>query len=549
MRVDPKVARTGNSGMPVNSLHILTRFMLILAFSSGAVCAPFAYAVEAPAPVTCESWLKKKTREAAASWRSFRHELRTEGARRLILAPRTGGTKFNKMNAFLDPVVDLPLETASYLKWRVFKRGPLKKRLSLFVSLPVGIVAWGVALGALDMKANQWAYDGLSSSVKADSYGAAYATEWVLSGSMGAASGLSYLRHEQSDFAVNLKPLRERVQQFQSENLWTAEQAQAVNGALDRLRAGHAAQELFKESLLAGALAADPAYAQMNAKLPAQLQFTTRLLTEPTMQVRGQADSYWLARFFLPTSRQGLSADQLKGLASIERIYKFHAQDLSIATLTKLVAETLDDKDALAAKAARARELGIAETNDFIYRADIPLFSEDETFQDLQDDLDLPSEIDRWALIMKDIRFADLRSSWQAGEISDLSVLMRAEVQLRALGDLNRIYRNSGLTLQPEVAWQLIYGAADIPANPLFASLRDLAAKINLTPQLSAVIPSVQYDLAALYFSTFVASEAQTSEAARHALFSAGLEKEKQILAKVTAGTYQPHAGLKAHAE
>ena len=366
---------------------------------------------------------------------------------------------------------------------------------------------------------------------------------------MTAPSGLSYLRHEQNDFAHDLKPLRERVQQFQAEKLWTAEQAGIVNGALNRLRAGHTAQELFKERLLAGALSADPAYAALAASLPAELQFTTRLLLEPTVQVRGHADSYWLAKFFKAENRQGLSADQLKGLASIEGIYSFHSKDLSLATLTKLVAETLDDKDAMAVKVERALELGIAATNGFIYRADIPLYSEDETFQDLHGDVDLPSEIDRWALIMNDIRFVELRSAWQAGEISDLSVLMRTEMQLRALSDINQIYRTSGLTLQPEMAWQLIYGVGETPANPLFASLKELALKFNLSPEHAAVIPSVQYDLAALYFSTFVASETQPNAAAREALFKTGLEMEKQILAKVTSGTYTPHADLPVHAE
>jgi hypothetical protein len=459
-----------------------------------------------------------------------------------VLAPRPDGRRFNKMSAFLDPLIDLPLETVSYLKWRVFQRPPLKKRLSLVTALPLGMMVWGAAFGAIDTTADQWALQGLQSSLSAGDFGAAYTSEWVLSGSLSAPAALSYLRDEQRRFTDDLQPLRTRVAMFQELGLWNAEQAHAVSARLDRLRATHSARDLFHAETLWNLLMIDAAVGKLSKELSESGRFTLELLVQPSMEVRGQSDAYWLSVFFDSTRQSRLSPEQQRGLRSLRGIYEAHRQDLSLATLTKLVAETLSDGEAIRTKLTRARELGLPATYDFIYRADIPLFSVDETFNDLNGDISIGGELDRWRIILTDSRFQDLRTSWERGELSELAVLLEAEMQMRALGDINLVHRHAGETLDAATACRLIFGRGEEPANPLFSSLSDLNVRLGLSAEQIPVVPSVQYDLAQIYYSTFLAAEKTTDSSARAALFAAGREKEAQAYASIVQGTYRGHA-------
>src|SRR6185503_13630964 len=121
---------------------------------------------------------------------------------------------------------------------------------------------------------------------------------------------------------------------------------------------------------------------------------TLRLLMDPTFTVRGQSDLYWLSLFFEPFRKQGLTPEQVKGLNSLHKIYDQHPDDLSLAVIAKMTAETLDDTRQMQDKLARANELGLPLSADFIYRADIPLFSQKETVQLLDHDVELPAELD-----------------------------------------------------------------------------------------------------------------------------------------------------------
>lgn len=511
---------------PLKSIAI---FALIFVLSLSLVHTSHAQGKE---PVgQCESWLTRVTapivKKIKRSWFSYRAQLHYMGPIRLLLAPRREGARFAGWYLVMDPLIDGPTEVISYVSSRALNR-PFKQRLSLPVTMPLGLVTWSLIFGHLDAATLQQSVQGLEKSLQEDTFGAAYTSEWILSGSMSAQEGATFLDANKRAFLNSLRPLHDRITEFVSLNLWSPAQAEIARQTLNRLVIAHPASEIIKESVLRQAILSDVSFAAMAKGLLPPQQFTIELLSDPTVNWQGHSDAYWLTQFFDPAREALLSAEQKKGMASLRRLQQFHAQAFSLATLAKMTAETLGDEEAIATKREQAQALGLAAEQDFIYRADLPLFSTETEVFELKGQRQLRSELDRWSILLKDPRFADVAEIWSRGEISDLSALVQTEVRLRALSQINHTYQISGEQLKVNDVCRLIYGEGKTPANPFFAGLQKLAVDL---PQTRAIlIPAIQQALAQQYYITFVRSESAKDVESFRALFKAGMNERKTLL-------------------
>lgn len=489
-----------------------------------------------PQAVKCESWLKRTSNRVVGGWRQFQQERREQGPIRFLLAPRRDGQKFNGLASFIDPFVSLPVETLSFARWRMLGRAPLQRRPSIFAALPAGVLGWTVIMGGIAYQTEQWSAEGLEKSIAGDDLGSVYVGQFVAGDAISSYDGMRLLESNRDGFVHGLEPLHERINQFQNLNLWTPDIATRMHAIVEHLRASHKPEELIHSRDLRRLLEEDPEYASLAATFAPVRDFTLKLLPEPSVEVRGKADAYWLALFFEPYRRGGFAPEQLKGLASLEKIYSFHAQDLPLPTLVQLVAETLTSPEGIATKIERATKLGIPLTHDFVYRADIPLFAQAEKFKDLNQTRALNDELDRWKLAFEDPRFAALRSAWEKGEISDLALLMKVEMTTRALSQVYDIYKQDGESLKPEHACELIFGSSKVPSNPLFARLQSLGKQIVIPEEKQKQLPLLRYRIANLYYTTFVQTAHVNGGGAFTSAYNNAVQQEADALAAALRG-------------
>lgn len=496
----------------MNAFQKIKLLPLVLAFSLVSTN------VHADAQEKCEGWLRRTGARMARGWQQFREEVREQGKIRYVLAPRHDGSRFNGWAAFLDPLIDLPIESYSYVSAKYFDR-PLKRRLSIFTSLPVGMIAWGALLVGLDLKAEQWALEGIEHGVNQDISGAAYTAEYVLSGAITPGDGRRILERYQQEGVHGLDNLRLRADQFQSLNIWRPDQVATLKKILLEIQALHTPAEVSRRESLEKILKENAPYQKFLDEIPQASRYTAQLLIEPRVVLRGRADAYWLSIFFEPFRYPNLTKEQAKGLASLERIYKFHSRDLSLATLSSLVADTLGNRDGIRDKVKEAARLGLDRDSDFIYRGSVPLFSQPGEFTDLGQKITQNSELERWNLLLKDPRFQIIRRDWERGEISDLVALLRTDIQARALSQVYQMATADENKLSGANACTLIFGKAqnDVLPNPLFVRLRQAPAHF-------------QYALAENYFLALLEAGETKTAAGYEAALSRAQERELTVL-------------------
>ena len=476
-----------------------------------ALCLQPVHAEDTPGK--CEGLIRRTLATMGQGWRNFRQEVREQGKIRYILAPRPEGSRFNAWAAALDPLIDLPIETYSYVSARYFDR-PMKRRLSIFTSLPAGVILWGGLLIALDIKSEAWALQGLEASVNQDISGASYAAEYVLSGAIGATDGAKIVERHHAEGFHGLDNLRMRAEQFQGLNIWRPEMVASLNEILAEIRTQYSPAQLAKRADLEKILSENRKFQVFLRSIPSVSRYTAQLLIEPRVVLFGRSDAYWLSIFFEPFRLPQMTPNQMKGLNSLEEIYKFHSRDLSLATLSHLIAETLGNREGMGRKAKEAAKLGFDRDYGFIYRGNFPLFSQPAEFVDIDQRVPMNSELQRWHLLLRDPRFQTIRLDWQRGEISELTALLRADIQARALSQVYEIAMSSDGKLNEQDACLLIFGKGqELPPNPLFARLRQAAANLQLAlaeNYFAALVEAAQQKNAATYDSAL--ARAQTRE-------------------------------------
>lgn len=463
------------------------------------------------------------------NWRTFRLEVKEQGPIRYILAPRAEPEKFHKILAFLDPVFDLPVETYSWFKFKLFHKPPVQKRLSAFITLPASILVWTWGFNYLDEATLAQNVQTFETSISEDAFGARYVSEWVLSGGIDPQTGAQILSTSRDLWNQKLLPLSLRIDEFQTEGLWNKTQADLGQQVLDQLMKEHTPKELFQNTNLLELIVKTTSYQALFESLPPTDRFTLLLWPNPSITYEEHPDSYWLGKFFDPNQRGDLSAPQKRGLEALLRLYHLDQKQLSIVAVTELVAQTLSHPDVVLKKQERWQKMKVSDVDfDFLYRTDLPLFSKPIVFSDLSHDLTLSDELDRWKLLLTDSRFHNFKVAWESGQISDFTALLQVELHIQTLSQIHKMSQSDGGKLTPAESCQLIYGSKDQPENAIFAGLSKLDSKLPQTFERSKA-DALRFELAQLYFESFVKVSAHPEDEALSAtVFKEAFAQERQ---------------------
>lgn len=464
---------------------------------------------------------------AKTSWLEFRAEAREHGAIRYVLAPRMPPEKFNFFAAFLDPLIDLPVEVYSFIKHKIVKRAPVKKRLSAWTSLPIGILAWTLIFQGVDNHVYEKSVTSLEQAVAAGRFGAEYISEWVLTGALTPVEAVRILKNSEETFRNDLAPVRARIGQFVNQGVWTKSQAEKANQILTAIAGNTKPNEVMEHKGLEKYLMSSPAFLELATAIPQESQYTLTLLTAPSVEQFGQLDSYWLSLFFDKNRRGLLSPNQLRGLESIDNLYKHHSENLSLTAVAYLVGKTIGDEKGMAQKLKKAGKYSIRPEHGFQYRSDMPVFTTSSIFTDLTEDVDLDDELDLWKLIFSDPRFSSFRKAFEAKSASDFTVLIETLIHANALSQIHLLHRKyEGASLPAEEMCGLVHGTPSSNGNPIFNGLKEPLVDGTKLSQLKWL----KIELAYLYFQTFVSANSIKNEVALTKHFQDAFVQEQNLV-------------------
>lgn len=370
---------------------------------------------------------------------------------------------------------------------------PVPRRMGIVPALFVfGAIFTGIQVG-IDSKSANVERTAFEEHLKNERYGAETISEWIDTGGISSTAGREILMRAQKEFFQNLKPLRERAQDFVRYGWWNAETEKITNEILDDLVAKKVPAEIVKKGALMKAFIAHPRFFELASRIPITQAFTLNLLMTPQVVFLDQPDLYWIAKMFGPT---GLTEEQKLGLKSLRPFFEADAKSASMVISIELIALTLKSPQ-IDDKRQKARGFGLPLHTGTFYRADIPPFTGSETFTDRNNNtVTVRDETDRWQLIATDPRLAALAKAWREQTLADQTILLQATLLWRS--QIFR-YTEAGKTLRHEDACRLIYGDRDNRASPVFENLQQLPDDFPV-----AVRETLRYELAKIFANSFI---------------------------------------------
>jgi hypothetical protein len=379
-------------------------------------------------------------------YRSFRSELKEQGLKRLLIAPRDPAQKYTLFDVLTDPLFELPQVAIAKVREARGKMRP-SKQLSRILTVPLTMIFFSTTTIATDLIQAHADEKIMTAAAQHDRPGAIYLEQLVAAEAVGLNTAADGLRVHERDFAARVNDQKPwpRIEDLKKKKLISESQAAdlnrivsetvrrlAVNGELP-----DGFDSTFRDALLQR-VAGEPSLVSISPTGITSLSFV--LWPEIKINKHQDLDLY----LKLANSQAGAHAPRTPedfAFAGLWEVADKHISDFGLGAFLKWTGEIEDHPEKIVAKQLEARRIGFPEAKIAVAsRPDLPVFSRKFEFYDLQSGPHkLNSEMDRWNFILHDWRLQSVKRGWLQRGTPSLETLTSAEQMLRSLDQLFRM--------------------------------------------------------------------------------------------------------------